>query len=327
MDPLADKLLVSSALICMVEMGTLPAWVVIIIISREFIITGFRLIAAEGGLVIAASWWGKIKTVTQMAMIILLLLGVQGVIATILVVLATLFTVVSGVDLDIEKGKILAFIGPNGSGKSTILKSISKNIPILGGDIVIDGKSIKNYSYKELSKKMAVILTERVKTELMTCWDVVEMGRFPYTGRLGLLSESDELKVKNALEAVNALDIAEKDFNKISDGQRQRILLARAICQEPEIIVLDEPTSFLDIKYKFEVLTILMRMAKEKGITVVMSLHETELARKSADVIAAVSRDGSVKSGSPEEMFDEKEIQKLYGIDKKFLDPVFWQDF
>jgi iron complex transport system ATP-binding protein len=235
--------------------------------------------------------------------------------------------VVSGMDLDIEKGKILAFIGPNGSGKSTILKSISKNIPILGGDIIIDGKSIKNYSYKELSKKMAVILTERVKTELMTCRDVVEMGRFPYTGRLGLLSESDELKVKNALEAVNALDIAEKDFNKISDGQRQRILLARAICQEPEIIVLDEPTSFLDIKYKFEVLTILMRMAKEKGITVVMSLHETQLARKSADIIAAVSRDGSVRSGSPEEMFDEKEIQKLYGIDKKFLDPVFWQDF
>ena len=98
MDPLADKLLVSSALICMVEMGTLPAWIVIIIISREFIITGFRLIAAEGGLVIAASWWGKIKTVTQMAMIIILLLGVEGVIAGIFIVLATVFTVVSGVD-------------------------------------------------------------------------------------------------------------------------------------------------------------------------------------------------------------------------------------
>lgn len=107
MDPLADKLLVSSALICMVEMGTLPAWVVIIIISREFIITGFRLIAAEGGLVIAASWWGKIKTVTQMAMIILLLLGVQGVIATILVVLATLFTVVSGVDYIVKNISVL----------------------------------------------------------------------------------------------------------------------------------------------------------------------------------------------------------------------------
>ena len=107
MDPLADKLLVSSALICMIEMGMLPAWIVIIIISREFIITGFRLIAAEGGLVIAASWWGKIKTVTQMIMIILLLLGVQGIIATILIFLATLFTVISGVDYLVKNISIL----------------------------------------------------------------------------------------------------------------------------------------------------------------------------------------------------------------------------
>ena len=107
MDPLADKLLVSSALICMIEMGMLPAWIVIIIISREFIITGFRLIAAEGGLVIAASWWGKIKTVTQMIMIILLLIGVQGIIATILIFLATLFTVISGVDYIVKNISIL----------------------------------------------------------------------------------------------------------------------------------------------------------------------------------------------------------------------------
>ncbi len=107
MDPLADKLLVSSALICMIEMGILPAWIVIIIISREFIITGFRLIAAEGGLVIAASWWGKIKTVTQMAMIILLLLGVQGIVATVLIFLATLFTVISGVDYIVKNISVL----------------------------------------------------------------------------------------------------------------------------------------------------------------------------------------------------------------------------
>lgn len=107
MDPLADKLLVSAAMICMIELGMLPAWVVIIIISREFIITGFRLIAAEGGLVIAASWWGKIKTVTQMAMIILMLLGVNKVIGTILVVLATMFTVVSGVDYIVKNISVL----------------------------------------------------------------------------------------------------------------------------------------------------------------------------------------------------------------------------
>lgn len=107
MDPLADKLLVSSALICMIELGFLPAWIVIIIISREFIITGFRLIAAEGGLVIAASWWGKIKTVTQMLMIILVLLGVGGIIGNILIILATVFTVISGVDYIVKNIGVL----------------------------------------------------------------------------------------------------------------------------------------------------------------------------------------------------------------------------
>ena len=107
MDPLADKLLVSSALICMIELGFLPAWIVIIIISREFIITGFRLIAAEGGLVIAANWWGKIKTVTQMLMIILVLLGVGGIIGNILIILATVFTVISGVDYIVKNIGVL----------------------------------------------------------------------------------------------------------------------------------------------------------------------------------------------------------------------------
>ena len=107
MDPLADKLLVSSALICMIELGFLPAWIVIIIISREFIITGFRLIAAEGGLVIAAIWWGKIKTVTQMLMIILVLLGVGGIIGNILIILATVFTVISGVDYIVKNIGVL----------------------------------------------------------------------------------------------------------------------------------------------------------------------------------------------------------------------------
>lgn len=107
MDPLADKLLVSSALICMIEMGMLPAWIVIIIISREFIITGFRLIAAEGGLVIAASWWGKIKTVTQMLMIIIVMLDISQIIGAILIILATVFTVISGVDYIVKNIGIL----------------------------------------------------------------------------------------------------------------------------------------------------------------------------------------------------------------------------
>ena len=125
----------------------------------------------------------------------------------------------------------------------------------------------------------------------MTCRDIVASGRYPYTGRLGLLTKRDEETVRDAMEAVHALELSERDFNAISDGQRQRILLARAICQEPEIIILDEPTSFLDIRHKLELLSILRSMAKEKKITVIMSLHEIDLAQKISDKIICVKGD------------------------------------
>lgn len=231
--------------------------------------------------------------------------------------------VLSGIELEINRGEIIALIGPNGSGKSTLLKTMAGSLNMISGNISIDGRSIKDYSYAELSKKIAVILTGQTKTELLSCRDVVEMGRYPYTGRLGILSEKDDEKVSEALKAVHAEEIASRDFNKISDGQRQRILLARAICQEPEIILLDEPTSFLDIKYKLEILTILRRMAHEEKITVIMSLHEIELAKKAADRIVAVGGDGIIKDGGPDEIFAENGIRKLYNINNKYLDPIF----
>ena len=133
---------------------------------------------------------------------------------------------------------------------------------------------------REVSKKLAVVLTERMRPELMTCEDVVSTGRYPYTGTLGILSAEDKEKVKSAMEMVHAWDLKDRDFTAISDGQRQRILLARAICQEPEIIILDEPTSFLDIRHKLELLAILKKMVLEKQMTVIMSLHELDLARR-----------------------------------------------
>ena len=151
---------------------------------------------------------------------------------------------------EIKKGEILTLIGPNGSGKSTILKSITKQLTLIGGKVTIGEKNLKDLSYKELATQMAVVLTQRAKPELMTCYEVVAAGRYPYTGRLGILTREDEKKTQEALEIVHATEYAEKSFEAISDGQRQRILLARAICQEPEVLILDEPTSFLDIRYK-----------------------------------------------------------------------------
>ena len=146
--------------------------------------------------------------------------------------------------LSLEKGQILTLIGPNGAGKSTILKSLIRQLKLVGGAVWLDNTSMEHMTDKEISRKMAVVMTERIHPELMTCEDVVATGRYPYTGTLGILGAEDHEKVKSAMQLVHAWELRDRDFSAISDGQRQRILLARAICQEPEVIVLDEPTSF-----------------------------------------------------------------------------------
>ena len=231
--------------------------------------------------------------------------------------------VISDINVKIGKGEIIALIGPNGAGKSTILKSLSRALPLIGGQAILDGKDLMAYTYKELSVKMAVILTDRIKAELMTCRDIVATGRYPFTGRLGLLTKEDEEKVSAALAAVHAQDIGVRDFSRISDGQRQRILLARAIAQEPEIILLDEPTSFLDVRHKLELLTLLTQMARQKNITVITSLHEIDLAEKVADRIITVKGEEVFGFGEPKEIFSEENIRKLYEIDNGFFDPLF----
>lgn len=230
---------------------------------------------------------------------------------------------IRNISISVEKGEIVTLIGPNGAGKSTILKSITRQLKTISGAVSIDNQALEAYSYKALSTKMAVVLTERMKPELMTCRDIVATGRYPYTGRLGILTKADEIKVAEAMQAVHATEIAERDFNAISDGQRQRILLARSICQEPEIIILDEPTSFLDIRHKLELLSILRAMAKEKGITVIMSLHEIDLAQKISDKIICVKGDTIERYGAPEEVFNEGSIRALYDIDQGYYDPCF----
>lgn len=231
--------------------------------------------------------------------------------------------IIRDICIDINKGEIVTLIGPNGAGKSTILKSITRQLEIIGGNVIFDGDNLKSISYKKMATKMAVVLTERLKTELMTCHDIVATGRHPYTGRLGILSTEDKDKVEQALAAVHASELGTRDFTAISDGQRQRVLLARAICQEPDLIILDEPTSFLDVRHKLELLSILRNMAREKNITVIMSLHEIDLAEKISDKIICVHGEEIFKYGEPEEVFEEKLIRQLYDINNGYFDPLF----
>ncbi len=221
---------------------------------------------------------------------------------------------ISGIDFSIKRGEILTLIGPNGAGKSTILKTITGHIAKISGSVCLDGEDIDKISRKTKAMKMSVVLTERITPELMTVFDIVASARYPYTNSFGVLTEKDREIVWECIQKVGISDICQKDFNRISDGQRQKVMLARAICQQPEIIILDEPTSFLDIKHKIELLNILSQMAKEKNIAVIMSLHEIDIASKVSDYIALIKGDKIEKFGCPDEIFTGDTIKDLYDL-------------
>lgn len=223
---------------------------------------------------------------------------------------------IENICLHVRRGEILTLIGPNGSGKSTILKSIIRQLNPIRGTVYLDGTAMDRMPEDEIAKHLSVLMTERIHPELMTCRDVVSTGRYPYTGRLGILSREDRNIVDECLELVHAGELAERDFSQISDGQRQRILLARALCQEPEVIVLDEPTSFLDIRHKLELLAILKDMVRKRRLAVIMALHELDLAQKISDYVVCVHSGTIERCGPPEEIFTSDYIMELYETTK-----------
>jgi len=225
--------------------------------------------------------------------------------------------------LKLRQGEIVTLIGPNGAGKSTILKSIIRQLDLVRGAVYLDGRDMAGLSERDISRKLSVLMTAHIRPELMTCFDVAATGRYPYTGRLGILSQEDREKVAQCLELVHASDLADADFSRISDGQRQRVLLARALCQEPEVMVLDEPTSFLDIRHKLELLAILKDMVRTRRLAVLMSLHELDLAQKISDFVVCVRGDVIDRQGTPEEIFTSGYIMDLYGAARGSYSALF----
>ena len=229
----------------------------------------------------------------------------------------------SDICLGVQPGQILTLIGPNGAGKSTLLKTLAGQLAPMGGTVLLAGKDLTAYTGTERAKKLALMAPHSRRMELTTCFDFVSAGRYPYTGRLGILSAEDRQQVHRALELVGAAHLADRDFNRISDGQRQRILLARALCQQPEVILLDEPTSFLDIKGKIELLTILKELAHTGQLAVILSLHELELAEKIADTVVCVSPGGVSGVLTPEQAFQPENIRALYGLTEQQYTALF----
>jgi len=229
----------------------------------------------------------------------------------------------SDICLGVQPGQILTLIGPNGAGKSTLLRTLAGQLAPMGGTVLLEGRSLADYTGTQRAQKLALMAPHSRRMELTTCFDFVSAGRYPYTGRLGILSAEDRQQVHRALELVGAAQLADRDFNRISDGQRQRILLARALCQQPEVILLDEPTSFLDIKGKIELLTILGTLAHTQKLAVILSLHELELAEKIADTVVCVSPGGVSGVLTPEQAFQPENIRALYGLTEQQYTALF----
>lgn len=210
--------------------------------------------------------------------------------------------VASGIEANIEGGRLTCLIGANGAGKSTLLKTLAAFIPKLGGSIYIKGKEISEYTHKELSRTVGVVLTSKPEGVNMTVSDVVTLGRTPYTGFWGMAGSADKHIVNESMEQVGITPLAARNVSTLSDGERQKMMIAKALAQQTPVIFLDEPTAYLDYPSKVETMLLLMRLSHEAGKTIFMSTHDLELALQTADTLWLMAGDGKISIGSPREL-------------------------
>ena len=202
----------------------------------------------------------------------------------------------------IHSGELTCLLGANGVGKSTLLRTLSAFQPRLSGDISILDRSIDNYSDKRISRTMGVVLTERCEIRNMSVTDLIGMGRSPYTGFWGRLNQEDKTIVDRAIAQVHIESLAHRMVHTLSDGERQKVMIAKALAQETPIIFLDEPTAFLDFPSKVEIMQLLNQLTRTAHKTIFLSTHDLELALQIADKIWLMDKEKGIHTGTPEDM-------------------------
>jgi len=210
--------------------------------------------------------------------------------------------IAAGLNLALRAGDLVCMLGPNGAGKSTLLRTLTRMQPPLAGQVRLEGSDISHLSPRDLARRVSVVLTERVEVGQLSAYALVALGRHPYTDWLGQLTPHDETVVQQAIEAVDAVMLAQRPVHELSDGERQRVLLARALAQEPRLLVLDEPTAFLDLPRRVELLRLLRRLAHTGERAVLLSTHDLDLALRSADLLWLLDTAGTLHVGAPEDL-------------------------
>ncbi len=224
--------------------------------------------------------------------------------------------IIRDVSFTLEAGEILAVVGPNGVGKSTLLKTVAGFLSPMEGQIRINGMEAEKMLREEHAKVLSVVTTTRPHSDWLMVRDVVAAGRYPYTGSLGILGDEDWKIVDEAMERMEIRKLATSYFEELSDGQRQRVLLAKSIAQQPKVLVLDEPTSYLDIRYQLEFVEMALDLAKKQGMGIFLSIHELGIARRLADRVLCL-KDGFLDAyGITNDILTDEYIEQLYGIPK-----------
>lgn len=227
--------------------------------------------------------------------------------------------ILKDLNFDIYGGQVICLMGKNGCGKSTLLKTISGLEKHLSGAISLNGKDIGLYSSNELAKMISVVLTDRMELPCLKVKDVIALGRMPYTNMWGTLKSADKLIINESLEFLDILELENNFFDQLSDGQKQKVLIGRAIAQDTPLLILDEPTTFLDIPRKMEVLKFLNKISGEKNTSIIFSSHDWELVLEMAHQIWIVDDYGRLIKGIPEELLLNGDFQKCFETDEFIL--------
>jgi len=211
-------------------------------------------------------------------------------------------SVASAMNASLRAGELTCLLGPNGAGKSTLLRTLCGMQAPLAGNVQIAGQALSTLGAPELARLLSVVLTERVETEYLSVWELVALGRFPFTGWLGRLSDEDRAAVQRAIRQCELESFATRMLPELSDGERQRALIARALAQETPLVLLDEPTAFLDVPRRVEVLRLLWTLARETGKAFLVSTHDLDLALRCADRLWVLAPGTPLVTGLPEEL-------------------------
>jgi iron complex transport system ATP-binding protein len=221
--------------------------------------------------------------------------------------------VLQDVSFQIGKGEFIGVIGPNGSGKTTLLKVLYRLLSPQRGEVLFERVPLRKMSHKDIAKRIAVVAQETYPVFPFRVIEIVLMGRSPYLGHLMFEREKDLEIAKKAMEWTEILPISERPIDELSGGERKRVFIARALAQEPEVILLDEPTANLDIHHQIEFLDLILALNREKGLTILMASHDLNLASEFCDRLILLQNGGIFKMGSPQEVITREHIEKVYG--------------